>query len=68
MPDPEDKVSYAVLDHLRVAEKMIRLVEQLAHGPNSCDHRLVHSYSLQAMGHLQAAQRMLNKTDKQHEQ
>ena len=55
----DDQVRHPVLDHLRVAEKMLRLIEHLAVGPNSCDHRLVGSYALQALSHVQAAQRDL---------
>jgi len=65
MPDLDEQIRYPVLDHLRVAEKLLRLIEQLSQKPNSCDHTLVHSYSLQSMGHLQAAQRLLTPETQQ---
>lgn len=54
-----DEIRQPVLDHLRVMEKMLRLIEQLSRGPASCDHRLVHGYALQALSHLQVAEARL---------
>jgi hypothetical protein len=56
-----DEIRSPVLDHLRVTEKMLRLIEQLSHGAASCDHRLVQSYALQALSRLQAAEQILNE-------
>jgi hypothetical protein len=41
------------------SEEALRLIEQLSYGPNSCDHKLVHSYSLQAIAHVQVARKLL---------
>ena len=57
----DEQAKYPVLDHLRVVEKMLRLTDQLCHGPNSCDRKLVQSYVLQALAHVQAAQRELRE-------
>jgi len=58
MLSPDDP-RYPALDHLRVVEKMLRLIEHLSHGPASCDHELVQSYALQAIAHVQAARHIL---------
>ena len=55
----DDQVRYPVLDHLRVTEKLLRLIEQLARGPHSCDYRLVGSYALHGLSRSQTARRNL---------
>jgi len=55
----KDQSVYKADDHLRVVEQKLRLIEHLAHGPNSCDHELVKSYALQALTHLQVARDVL---------
>lgn len=39
---------------------MLRLIEQLSHGPASCDHRLVRNYALYALSRVQAAERVID--------
>ena len=56
-----DEIRSLALDHLRVADKMLRLIHQLSHGPASCDHRLIGNYALQALSHLQAAETVLSE-------
>jgi hypothetical protein len=60
MPESNQQFRYPILDRLRVAEKMFKLIEQLSRSANSCDHNLVHAYALQGMSHLQSAQEMLS--------
>ena len=56
-----DETRSPILDHLRVTDKMLRLIHQLSHGPASCDPHLVGRYAVSAMSHLQAAERLLNE-------
>ena len=63
MSDPNDPVIHKALDHLRVVEKQLRLIEHLAHGAASCDHELVRSYAINALTHLQVAMERLRKSD-----
>ena len=61
MATDQDRALYEADDHLRLVEKMLRLIEHLGHGPNSCDHELVRSYAVQALGRVQAARRELER-------
>jgi hypothetical protein len=63
MPANEDKAAHDALDRLRVVEQYLRRIAQLSHGPNSCDHKLVASYTMNALSHLQAARRRLGATE-----
>jgi hypothetical protein len=53
----EDKTKNDLAHHLRVVEKALLMIDQLAHGPNSCDHKLVHQYAINALTHMQVARR-----------
>ena len=55
-----DEVRFDALEHLKEVERMLRLIEQLSHGPASCDHRLVRNYSLYALARVQAAGHVIN--------
>jgi hypothetical protein len=55
-----DEIRYPVLEHMKEAERTLRLIEQLSHGPASCDHRLIQSYALYALSRIQAAERTIN--------
>ena len=50
--------------HVRIAEKLLRLIDHLSHGPASCDHKLIHSYAQNALAHVQAARRLLGDESK----
>lgn len=50
--------------HLQTVEKLLGLIDQLAHGPASCDHTLIQSYVGHARGRLQAARKLLNSDTK----
>jgi hypothetical protein len=56
-----DEARSPILDHLRVTDKMLRLIHHLSYGPASCDPQLIGAYVAQAMSHLQAAERLLNE-------
>jgi hypothetical protein len=58
-----DEIRYPALEHLREVERMLRLIEQLSHGPASCDHRLVKNYALYALARVQAAEHVI-KTER----
>lgn len=55
-----DEVRYPALEHVKEVERMLRLIEQLSHGPASCDHRLVRNYALYALSRVQAAERVID--------
>ncbi|HZN64046.1 MAG TPA: hypothetical protein VFB66_02010 [Tepidisphaeraceae bacterium] len=55
-----DEVRFDAIEHIKEVERMLRLIEQLSHGPASCDHRLVKNYSLYALARIQAAERVIN--------
>jgi hypothetical protein len=55
-----DEIRYGALEHIREVERTLRLIEQLSHGPASCDHRLIQNYALYALARIQAAERTVN--------
>jgi hypothetical protein len=62
--EDQQKINSDLADHLRIAEKCLRSIEHLAHGPNSCDHKMVQQYALQALGRVQAARHRLGDETK----
>jgi len=51
---------YRLMDHIRVVEKMLHLIEHLTTSENTFDRKLVQRYVAQAIGHLDYVKR---KTD-----